>query len=120
MIKNRPSDHDPLSYIKDWQENTSPQTHSRELGISAEFFHSCLCLFKLIISQLNTDSTFSCQQLESIQRSFGLFQLWGDGYQVSEGRLENILNRSHTLYKSTLGLLCSIAEVLVSSRPGKR
>lgn len=81
---------------------------SSEVGFIGDLF--AVCIRALVVVATNCDSP---ETKPRIQEERGRLALWGDGFEVYEGELDQMLEGSGHLKESTVVLLASIAGTLV-------
>lgn len=81
---------------------------SSEVGFIGDIFSACIRALAVVAA--NCDSP---EAKPRIQEEMGRLALWGDGFDVFEGELDQILESSNHLKESTVVLLASIANTLV-------
>jgi hypothetical protein len=62
------------------------------------------------------DVDISRKAYNSLRRSCGSLKLWDDAFQVSQGKLDELLDQNSLTKRATLRILCNIARSLVQSK----
>jgi hypothetical protein len=84
-----------------------------ERSLTARLCGESLELFREILKVPTSEHCdIADSGLVSLERSFGRFALWSDGYGIAAGRLDDVFARSQTLRSATLKLLVSLANTL--------
>ncbi|ETS81698.1 hypothetical protein PFICI_06700 [Pestalotiopsis fici W106-1] len=105
--------HDATQKVRQFLEKSEQSVtsvESAELSFSSRLCSNILELFREVFLLLsNSDTPFlSRAEYISLERSFGQLKLWSDGYGVSTGELDDLLDKSRLLRRDTLKLLRSI------------
>jgi hypothetical protein len=111
-------DHETALDIRQYLETLEQNVHCErpdELSLPARLCSESLGFFQEVlhlVSDIN-DRLLPRPERISLERSFGQFKLWSDGFGVSNGELDSVLHRSKRLRRDVLKLLRSIAVTLI-------
>jgi hypothetical protein len=93
----------------------SPQCNQKPeiRPLTARLCGKSLELFREILkAPANEYCNTARSNLVSLERSFGRFKLWSDGYGIAAGRLDDVLAKSQIIRNATQKLLGSLATTL--------
>ncbi|KAH6949653.1 hypothetical protein BKA56DRAFT_506803 [Ilyonectria sp. MPI-CAGE-AT-0026] len=100
--------------IHEWKtDDAVSDTKSVVSRLSAE----CLKTFEAIVKEAARNSSLSKKNLVDLKRSRESLILWVSGYGVLEGNLDDKLEKSRTLQRTTLQLLANVGSTLTNSSP---
>jgi hypothetical protein len=111
----RENELDPHAYIKEWQKEASREVILDDTWPIAQLYSSCLKLNRGLLRVLEAKPRLSKANVRRLERSYESLCLWGAEFKVSEGNLDDILQRSRRLRRSTVKLLISVGRTLSSS-----
>ncbi|KAH6618468.1 hypothetical protein C7974DRAFT_474316 [Boeremia exigua] len=97
--------------IQHWQERTSHEIEQQEQGVNSRLIQNCQDALQCLIRHLDTDLV-STREHNTLRRCLASLQLWSDGYGVTTGVLDNILDRSKSLRLTTLSILNPMCKAL--------
>jgi hypothetical protein len=118
MPVNKGNGLDAHEYITQWQNNALDVTLEavpEDKQPIAQLYNSCLNLNRAVITALEEKPRLSKANFRRIQRSYQSLCLWGKQVKISEGRLDEALQKSRSLRRSTLKLLISFGKALSNS-----
>lgn len=81
---------------------------SSEIGFIGDLFTACIRALATVAANCDSPET-----KPRIQEERGRLALWGDGFEVYEGELDQRLEKSSYLKESTVVLLASVASTIV-------
>ena len=105
----------PHEYIKQWQDTASLEAVPGEKQPIAQVYNACVTLNRAVITALESKPCLSKSNFRRIQRSYQSLCLWGKQAKISDGHLDEVLQKSRTLRHSTLKLLISFGKALSNS-----
>ncbi|KAI9155558.1 Zinc finger protein [Paramyrothecium foliicola] len=104
-----------IADVHDWL--SEPGGYSYPLGIVGSFYHAIFDLFSNLLKECCASSSPIYSSLDTIKRykdELRRLYLWGEGFSVEEGHLDEILTRSSELRHNVLSLFLQLSRVLSS------
>jgi hypothetical protein len=89
-----------------------PDNRSLIARLSSHNIH----ILRQITMSLSKQDNFPRDVLISLERSYGRFKLWSDGYDVSNGNLDESFEKSRNLRHATSRLLRRISNTMSESK----
>lgn len=100
------------SQIEQWQETASSGAGHEEIGIVARLLRGCLDSLKMFL-QLSDATNLTKRERNVLQRCHATLTLWGDGHGAWDGKLDQIMEGSKHLQRTTLSILTPLCKVLL-------
>ncbi|KAF2116697.1 hypothetical protein BDV96DRAFT_645109 [Lophiotrema nucula] len=113
-VQPSPYTQSATSLIQDWQATALVEPESKDSGIIARLAHGCIDFLALLLQALSQSRTIPRKSENALRRSHATLKLWAEGHGVSEGRLDDILDRSRSLKFTTLTALNALCKVLIA------
>lgn len=95
--------------IARWQASASTEFASDNEGIAARLMRACVDSLAHLLLSAQHDSAS-----KHLRRSLGILRLWSMGHGAWDGRLDNLLERSKDLRRTTLSVLNALCKLLNS------
>lgn len=103
-------DFDGPSRIHDWLEKDTSGPEAKSLV--SRLCEECVQAAKAALRNIQTQNAIPTIVYRSLERSGSSFILWVDGHRVTEGELDDTLEKSRILRRSLLKLLINIGSTL--------
>ncbi|KAI8631338.1 hypothetical protein F5Y19DRAFT_27271 [Xylariaceae sp. FL1651] len=106
----------PDLLIKRWQQTIQLEDNEPyEKSLVAKLCEQCSCVFREFIYQQSKDSNISQHVSVSLKRCYDSLKLWDNAFEVSQGKLNSILERNNLAMRATVRILINIARALTES-----
>lgn len=98
-----------LASVLEWRiEDAEPDQGS----VTSRLTKECISVFRKLMKKLSEEAEMSRETFRWFERSCSSLILWDSGYDVAKGGLDDVLGKSRTLRRSTLGHLMNISRAL--------
>ncbi|KAI3324279.1 hypothetical protein HD806DRAFT_534594 [Xylariaceae sp. AK1471] len=107
------SRYQPDLLIKEWQQTVlSGKCEPADKSLVTELCGQCCYVLREVV-RLSKDADISQKVSNNLRRTYGSLKLWDDAFQVSQGKLDEVLDRNKVAKRATLRILSNIARSLV-------
>ena len=100
--------------IEQWREETS-STPERYHGIIARISNTCLSLLRISIQHCSPPLVLAPDE-RTLRQCYSMLQLWDHGHGVTEGRLDDRLERSTEVSQATIEVLIHLLGCLLDGK----
>jgi hypothetical protein len=98
--------------VHDWL--TEPDDFSSSIGIVGLFYNAIFGLFSRLLQDMQNSASPSQPIIRRYKDELRRLYLWGDGFSVEEGQLDEVLVRTVEVAHNVLSILLQLSRVLVS------
>jgi hypothetical protein len=111
---------DRVNRVEQWQSSSaeyppsSQAIYSRleENGTIAKLFQRIVELYKILLHEHQQSTAPGSAQEKKLKRILDMLQIWGHAYDVGNGQLDRLLDRSTEIRITAISLLMAIGEIL--------